>query len=207
MPKRDSDSGTTKAKSPSQKKRSTDAVQMLKDDHRKVEALFEQFLEEESGKKQHIAQQIFHELEVHSTLEEELFYPALQTQGDPAELGSLEQEEEIEREGTIDASKLDEGEDMEQDEPDETPEEIAEDMIANAYDDHRVVRDMIAELRNNDASSPEFRQSLIELQQTVADHVSQEEDELFPQAQLNMDTKTLGMQMQQRKQEILSAAA
>ena len=204
MPKRDS--GQTKAKT-SPKKKSADAIQMLKDDHRKVEALFEQFLGEESGKKQQIAQQIFHELEVHSTLEEELFYPALQTQGDPAELGSLEQEEEIEREGTIDASKLDEGEDMEQDEPDETPEEIAEDMIANAYDDHRVVRDMIAELRNNDASSPEFRQSLIELQQTVADHVSQEEDELFPQAQLNMDTKTLGMQMQQRKQEILSAAA
>ena len=200
------DSGQTKAKT-SLKKKSADAIDMLKDDHRKVEALFEQFLEEESGKKQQIAQQIFHELEVHSTLEEELFYPALQTQGDPAELGSLEQEEEIEREGTIDASKLDEGEDMEQDEPDETPEEIAEDMIANAYDDHRVVRDMIAELRNNDASSPEFRQSLIELQQTVADHVSQEEDELFPQAQLNMDTKTLGMQMQQRKQEILSAAA
>ena len=204
MPKRDS--GQTKAKT-SPKKKSADAIQMLKDDHRKVEALFEQFLEEESGKKQQIAQQIFHELEVHSTLEEELFYPALQTQGDPAELGSLEQEEEIEREGTIDASKLDEGEDMEQDEPDETPEEIAEDMIANAYDDHRVVRDMIAELRNNDASSPEFRQSLIELQQTVADHVSQEEDELFPQAQLNMDTKTIGVQMQQRKQEILSAAA
>jgi hemerythrin superfamily protein len=204
MPKRDS--GQTKAKT-SPKKKSADAIQMLKDDHRKVEALFEQFLEEESGKKQQIAQQIFHELEVHSTLEEELFYPALQTQGDPAELGSLEQAEETEREETIDASKLDEAEDIEQDEIDETPEDIAEDMIANAYDDHRVVRDMIAELRNSDVSSLEFRQSMIELQQTVAEHVSQEEDELFPQAQLNMDTKTLGMQMQQRKQEILSAAA
>lgn len=204
MPKRDA--GQTKAKTSS--KKSADAIQMLKDDHRKVEALFEQFLEEESGKKQHIAQQIFHELEVHSTLEEELFYPALQTQGNPEELGSLEQGEEIEgEETTIDASKLDEEADIEEDETDETPEEIAEDMIANAYDDHRVVRDMIAELRNNDASSPEFRQSLIELQQTVADHVSQEEDELFPQAQLNMDTKTIGVQMQQRKQEILSAAA
>jgi len=204
MPKRDS--GQTKAKT-SPKKKATDAIQMLKEDHRKVEALFEQFLEEESGKKQQIAQQIFQELEMHSTLEEELFYPALQTQGDPAELGSLAQGEDIEGEETIDASKLDEGADIEQDESDETPEEIAEDMIANAYDDHRVVRDMIAELRNNDVSSPEFRESMIELQQTVADHVSQEEDELFPQAQLNMDTKTLGMQMQQRKQEILSAAA
>ena len=205
MPKRDS--GTTKAKSPSPKKRSTDAVQMLKDDHRKVEALFEQFLEEEGGKKQQIAQQIFHELEVHSTLEEELFYPALQTQGNPEELASLGQGEEAEGEETTDASELDEGADMERDGSDETPEEVAEDMIAAAYDDHHVVRDMIAELRKNDASSLEFRQSMIELQQTVVDHVSQEEDELFPQAQLNVDTKTLGMQMQQRKQEILSAAA
>lgn len=202
MPK--SDSGKAKAKSPSQKKRSTDAIQMLKDDHRKVEALFDQFLEEEGGKKQQLAQQIFHELEVHSTLEEELFYPALQNQGDPAELGSLEQDEEIEGKEAMDASELDEGEEMERNGDEE---ETVEDMIAGAYDDHRVVRDMIAQLRNNDTSSLEFRQSMIELQQTVAGHVSQEEDELFPQAQLSMDTKTLGMQMQQRKQEILSAAA
>jgi hypothetical protein len=48
---------------------------------------------------------------------------------------------------------------------------------------------------------------MIELQHAVSDHVSQEEDELFPQAQLSMDTKTLGMQMRQRRQEILSDAA
>lgn len=204
MPKRDS--GKTKAKSPTQKKRSTDAIQMLKDDHRKVETLFDQFLEEESGKKQQIAQQIFHELEVHSTLEEELFYPAFQNQANSAELVSLEQVEEIEGEETMDASEFDEGEEIEE-EDDEATEGIAEDMITNAYDEHRVVRDMIAQLRNNDALSLEFRQSMIELQQAVSDHVFQEEAELFPQAQLSLDTKTLGMQMQQRKQEILSAAA
>ena len=199
MPKRDADK--TKVKSTSQKKRSTDAIQMLKDDHRKVETLFDQFLEEESGKKQQIAQQIFHELEVHSTLEEELFYPAFQSQADSAELAALEQDDEIEGEDTMDASEI-EGED-----DDGTPEELVDEMITQAYDEHRLVRDMIAQLRNNDASSLEFRQSMIELQQAVADHVSHEEDELFPQAQLHMDTKTLGMQMQQRKQEILSAAA
>ena len=204
MPKRDS--GKTKAKSPTQKKRSTDAIQMLKDDHRKVETLFDQFLEEESGKKQQIAQQIFHELEVHATLEEELFYPAFQNQANSAKLASLEQVEEIEGEETMDASEFDEGEEIEE-EDDETTEGIAEDMITNAYDEHRVVQDMIAQLRNNDASSLEFRQSMIELQQAVSDHVFQEEAELFPQAQLSLDTKTLGMQMQQRKQEILSAAA
>lgn len=202
MPKRDADK--TKVKSTSQKKRSADAIQMLKDDHRKVEALFDRFLEEESGKKQQIAQQIFHELDVHATLEEELFYPAFQSQSDSAELASLEQDEEIEGEDTMDASELDEDEEIE--EEDGTPE-LVEEMITHAYDEHRLVRDMIAQLRNNDASSLEFRQSMIELQQTVSDHVSQEEEELFPQAQLSMDTKTLGMQMQQRRQEILSAAA
>lgn len=204
MPKRDS--GKAKSKSPSQKKRSTDAIQMLKDDHRKVEALFEQFLEEESGKKQQIAQQIFHELEVHSTLEEEIFYPALQNQGDSVALTPLERDEGLDREEAMDASELDEAE-TELEEENEDPDEDTEDMIATAYDEHRVVRDLIAQLRNNDASSLEFRQSMIELQQAVSDHVSQEEDEIFPQAQLSIDTKMLGMQMQQRKQEILSAAA
>lgn len=204
MPKRDS--GKAKSKSPSQKKRSADAIQMLKDDHRKVEALFEQFLEEESGKKQQIAQQIFHELEVHSTLEEEIFYPALQSQGGSVALTPLERDEELGREEAMDASELDEAE-PDLGEENEGPDEDTEDLIATAYDEHRVVRDLIAQLRNNDASSLEFRQSMIELQQAVSDHVSQEEDEMFPQAQLSVDTKMLGMHMQQRKQEILSAAA
>lgn len=86
-------------------------------------------------------------------------------------------------------------------------EEGAEDLVANAYDEHRVVRDMIDQLKQRDASSSEFQQSMEELQQSVADHVSTEEGVIFTQAQLSLDTKTLGKQMQQRKQEILSAAA
>jgi hemerythrin superfamily protein len=55
----------------------TDAIAMLKADHRKVEELFEQF-EKASGKssKQKIAQQICNELKIHTTIEEEIFYPA-----------------------------------------------------------------------------------------------------------------------------------
>lgn len=197
MPNRDS----SRTPMPTTKNQSTDAIQLLKTDHRKVEALFEQFLEAEGGKKQRIAQQIFHELEVHSTLEEELFYPALQNQGDPDVLVSVGHSEEIDGEEVMHTSELDGGEDN------EASGEVDEDMITQAYDDHRVIRDMIAELRNNDASSLEFRQSMIELQQAVEDHVFEEEDELFFHAQLSVDTKTLGAQMQRRKQEILSAAA
>ena len=56
----------------------TDAIALLKADHRTVEDLFEQF-ETASGKgrKQEIAEQICTELKIHATIEEEIFYPAL----------------------------------------------------------------------------------------------------------------------------------
>lgn len=55
----------------------SDAIALLKADHRKVEELFEQF-EKASGssRKKKIAQQICTELKVHTSIEEEIFYPA-----------------------------------------------------------------------------------------------------------------------------------
>lgn len=55
----------------------TDAIMLLKNDHREVEALFEKFEKiKDSARKQAIAQQICIELKVHTMIEEELFYPA-----------------------------------------------------------------------------------------------------------------------------------
>ena len=55
----------------------TDAIALLKADHRKVEKLFEQFEEaKDSGRKQKLAEQICNELKVHATIEEEFFYTA-----------------------------------------------------------------------------------------------------------------------------------
>lgn len=55
-----------------------DAIALLKADHRKVEALFEQFEGARTAKqKQSLAQQICQELVVHTIIEEEVFYPAL----------------------------------------------------------------------------------------------------------------------------------
>src|SRR5215216_4319487 len=55
----------------------TDAVSLLKGDHRKVEQLFAQFEESEDDKqKQKLAKQICMELIIHTKLEEEIFYPA-----------------------------------------------------------------------------------------------------------------------------------
>ena len=54
-----------------------DAIALLKDDHRKVEELFEQFEKSSGdGRKEKIAKQICLELTVHAMIEEEIFYPA-----------------------------------------------------------------------------------------------------------------------------------
>lgn len=55
----------------------TDAIALLKADHRKVEELFEKFESARSSAKQAIAEQICNELKIHATIEEEIFYPAL----------------------------------------------------------------------------------------------------------------------------------
>lgn len=54
-----------------------DAIALLKDDHRKVEALFEKFEKAKDAKtKKVLAAEICTELSVHATIEEEIFYPA-----------------------------------------------------------------------------------------------------------------------------------
>jgi hemerythrin superfamily protein len=57
-----------------------DAVALIKADHREVEKLFHEF--EEAGDrayktKQQLVSQIIKELEVHATVEEEIYYPAV----------------------------------------------------------------------------------------------------------------------------------
>lgn len=55
----------------------TDAIALLKADHRKVEELFDQFEQtSDTSAKQKIAQQICLELKIHTLIEEEIFYPA-----------------------------------------------------------------------------------------------------------------------------------
>lgn len=56
----------------------TDAIALLKGDHRTVEDLFEQFENAKGGSaKQKIAKQICMELLVHAQIEEEIFYPGV----------------------------------------------------------------------------------------------------------------------------------
>ena len=58
-----------------------DAISMLKQDHDRVKDLFDQFEKaERKAEKRKIVKQALEELRVHSTLEEEIFYPAVREQ-------------------------------------------------------------------------------------------------------------------------------
>lgn len=63
---------------------SGDAISLLEADHRQVEEWFSEFLRSKtSSKKQQLASKICEALIVHTTIEEEIFYPAfLETTGD-----------------------------------------------------------------------------------------------------------------------------
>jgi len=57
----------------------TDAIALLKNDHRKVEDLFSKFQKAQSeDKKWDLAQQICTELKIHAMIEEEIFYPTFE---------------------------------------------------------------------------------------------------------------------------------
>ena len=64
-----------------------DALKLLSQDHREVEALFEQFEKASGdGKKEKIARRICTELKIHTMIEEEIFYPALRGKIDDDDL-------------------------------------------------------------------------------------------------------------------------
>jgi hypothetical protein len=52
------------------------AIELLREDHRKVKDLFEHFEGTESGDKKEIVDTTLRELEIHTSIEEEIFYPA-----------------------------------------------------------------------------------------------------------------------------------
>lgn len=55
-----------------------DAIKMLREDHQKVKDLFEEFEKaEEEDEKGQIVRTALNDLEIHATLEEEIFYPAV----------------------------------------------------------------------------------------------------------------------------------
>ncbi len=70
----------TARKNASAARRAKDAIALLTEDHRKVQKLFKEFAslgDADGERKAQIVSQACTELTVHSTIEEEIFYPAL----------------------------------------------------------------------------------------------------------------------------------
>ncbi len=203
-PQKKSGGGSSRKKSPAQK--DLDALDILKGDHETVMSLFRRYPSAAPEEQASFAKQIFNELDIHSTIEEELFYPALREQGDMKELAEL---------GADDSEMLD-GEDFSEDtsevegdavEMDQDTEEEGEDLITLAYEDHKAVKDLIQELKRLDPGSDQYRERFQELQEAVTDHVGEEEEVLFPEAKLKLDTKKLGAEILKRRRDLASSMA
>jgi hemerythrin-like domain-containing protein len=136
-----------------------DPFELLKTDHRKVEQLFSQ-LESASGKqKLEVFKQIKTELELHTQIEEKIFYPALE-------------------------------------EPEETHD------LAQAYEEHAVVKDLLKQLGRARTANDEWEAQAKVLQENVEHHVEEEENELFAKAQAALgeeELEELGERMEAEK--------
>ena len=68
-------------------------IDMLKEDHKKVKSLFDEYKDAESDRKYEIAKTAIQELEIHAALEERIIYPAIRAAIDADELMSEAVEE------------------------------------------------------------------------------------------------------------------
>jgi hemerythrin-like domain-containing protein len=117
-----------------------DAFELLKADHKKVAELFD-LLETASGKRKlDVFKRIKSELEIHTHVEETIFYPAL-----------------------------------------EKPEET-HDLTLEAYEEHNVVKTLLAELSGATSATDEWQAKAKVLRENVEHHVKEEENELFDKA-------------------------
>jgi len=56
-----------------------DPIKIIKGDHEQVKTLFSKFKDSEKSKRSEIAEKIFAELDIHARIEEEIFYPAIES--------------------------------------------------------------------------------------------------------------------------------
>src|SRR3546814_8803325 len=88
------------------KSSTTDATKLLAEGHRKVEELFEKFEKTKGAeKKQKIVHEICTELNVHTRIEEEIFYPALRGKIEEDELEEAYVEHDSAKERILERGK------------------------------------------------------------------------------------------------------
>ena len=122
----------------------TDAIALLKTDHRKVKNLFARCESAGHFRTKHLlAAQVFTALDLHTQLEENVFYPAYE-----AMTG---------KNGTQ--------------------------LVADSRLAHEHVRDLMSELQGIDLDEAAFEGKFHELMGIVREHVAEEENVMFPEAE------------------------
>lgn len=206
--RKQSGGGSSRKKSVAHKE--PDAVEILKADHEKVLSMFKEYSSSSPEEQAPFAKQIFDELEIHAAIEEELFYPALREQGDLKEAAELEADNSTTLDAEDISEEAEEGAEAEiEDEAvvDQDTEKEGEDLITLAYEDHKAVKELIEELKRLEPSSGQYRDRFTELREAVIDHVGEEEEVLFPEARLKLDTKKLGAEIIKRRSDLASSMA
>jgi len=116
------------------------ATDLLKKQHREVKGLFKKIDKtENAGERRKLMETIAQELQMHSTIEEEIFYPAIRE---------------------IESKK-------------------AEKMVDEAFEEHHVVKLVLAELPKVDPDDERFEAKMTVLSELVEHHVEEEESEMF----------------------------
>lgn len=117
------------------------AFELLENDHKRVSKLFKEIESANGQGKRALFSQLKNELDVHTHIEETIFYPV------------LEKKEE------------------------------SRDITLEAYEEHKVVKDLLAELAAGDPQEDEWTAKFTVLKENVEHHVEEEEGELFDKAE------------------------
>jgi hemerythrin-like domain-containing protein len=141
------------------------AFTLLKADHKKVADLLEQIdstTERGIKTREDLFKRLKNELDVHTRIEETIFYPA------------LEEEEET------------------------------RDITLEAFEEHRLVKQLLSELESMDKGDEQWTAKFTVLKENIEHHVEEEEDEMFKKARKVLseeDLQTLGSRLEKAKQE------
>lgn len=187
----------------------SDAVKMLKADHKLIKQLFDQFDNASADEKAHLADRLYHELAIHSTLEEELFYPAIRNTLQPAYvLESLIEQNNLDMSGTENDETQDLGtEDIDGIQLQIDEETDNEDLIDQAEEDHQTVEEFIQQLKSMDPRGSDYQKLFKQLKHTVLEHIAGEEDLIFPVAMAQLDVQSLAITLQQQRDNLSRSRA
>lgn len=147
------------------------AFTLLKADHKKVAGILEKIdstTERGVKTREELFTQLKTELDVHTRIEETIFYPELE--------------------------KADE----------------TRDITLEAFEEHRLVKQLLGELQAMDKSDEQWTAKFTVLKEQIEHHVEEEEGDMFPKARKVLSeeqAETLGTRLEEAKEKQLKAAA